>query len=776
MNKTAKNNFIFIIISIIIFLFSFSAFCLLFIKNLTEPLAGGSDIDIWEYIGFYLKENLRFSPLPILNLNNNSVFYPYGTTSVFQPWALERDIFYAIFNSLFGSGPWLKIYYLITIALTAFGSFILLFKEYGYGRAIGFGYLVSFCNFYAIMEYPVHISKAILHWTTLSFIVDFLIVKKFVLGNHVSLRLILLRFCLLFLSLGQDIGYIAGFALTSFTISALFLILLFGYRYFKRTFHFNYLFNILNLYRHELYIYPWTSFVLTSISLLACYIYIPLIVQIFKSAKRFDFTDLPNSGLWVHPLRLFIPFLPGFNPAQPVFKELFADLPENIGAGSPGWFLLILAILGIWTTRKQIAVYIPLIIIFFLLVFYHPTNFPTLNIFPWFAFNRKPVTSIYPVILCLFALGINFNEVGLLKKQYLSSFIVLMIFLGCLELYTAYNIKLSSNNYLIDTKFSFEKSFFIYMDYVKQQPGEAVLDWPFCAVGGNGVGAENLCPYYRLTSGNFSLRRFHTKKVMGQYFGRLHPSQIEPYIEAGWDKLFSPNSPEIMKATRQTRCFLPNEWSFFRDFFHLNDFAGINLYTELLPKNCVQEFYQRFGNPVLETIVPGAGKVQFIPKSPDIFNQVNLALGNKIKYETTLDLSESDLIKNNSPYGLTIKGLNQIETDNTLNSWRWALGPETLLRFKLARSQSLNLNFKFINPIILQNVNIEINGIITETINNLKENDIVERNIFFKGIEGWNQILFKYKDWNKNNTEFVSQDERPMAINFQKLTISAIKK
>ncbi|MGJ5672878.1 MAG: hypothetical protein ACR9NN_04565 [Nostochopsis sp.] len=640
MKRTTNTSLRFIIISIIIFLISFSAFYFLFIKDLKEPLAGGSDIDIWEYIGFYLKENLSFSPFPTLNLNNNNVFYPYGTTSVFQPWALERDIFYAIFRAFFGSYSWLKIYYLITIVLTAFGSFILLFKEYGYGRAIGFGYLVYFYNFYAIMEYPVHISKAILHWTTLSFIVDFLIVKKFVLGHYISLRLILVRFCLLFLSLGQDIGYIAGFALTSFTISVLFLILLFCYRYFKRTFRFKHLFNVLNLYRHELYTHFWISFVLISLSLLACYIYIPLVLQILKSAKGFDFTDVANSGLWVNPLRLFIPFLPRFNPAQPVFKELFGDLPENIGAGSPGWFLLILAILGIWKTHKQIAIYIPLIIIFFLLVFYHPTHFPTLNIFPWFAFNRKLVTSIYPVILCLFALGINLNEVRLLKKLSLSIFMLLLIFLGCVELHTAYTIKLSYNNYLVDTKFSFEKSFFNYMDYVKQQPGEAVLDWPFCAVGGNGVGAENLCPYYRLTSGNFSLRRFHTKKVMGQYFGRLHPSQIEPYIQARWDKLFSPNSPDIMKATRQTRCFIPNEWSFFTDFFQLNDFAGINLYVDLLPENCVQEFYKHFGNAVLETTVPGAGKVKFIPKSPKLFNKVNLALGTQLKYEPLLDLSE----------------------------------------------------------------------------------------------------------------------------------------
>lgn len=78
----------------------------------------------------------------------------------------------------------------------------------------------------------------------------------------------------------------------------------------------------------------------------------------------------------------------------------------------------------------------------------------------------------------------------------------------------------------------------------------------------------------------------------------------------------------------------------FYRFFQLNDFAGINLYVDLLPENCVQEFYKHFGNAVLETTVPGAGKVKFIPKSPKLFNKVNLALGTQLKYEPLLDLSE----------------------------------------------------------------------------------------------------------------------------------------
>jgi hypothetical protein len=627
----------FIVLQILLFSFISFAFSFLIIKKFADPLAGGSDIDIWEYIGFYLTKNLSFSPFPTLSFENNQIFYPYGTNSVFQPWGLERDIFYAVLQS-FGNGPWLQIYYLITVLITAIGTFLLLVWDYGYARAIGFGYLVSFFNFYAIMEYPVHISKAVIHWTTLSFIADFLIVKKIISGQIPSLILILTRVCLLILSLGQDIGYIAGFSLTSLTICTVFIALVLCYRFFKNNYSVKRVLKSININKTNFFAYPYISGFLIFLSTIGGYIYIPLILQITREAKKFDFTEISSGGLWIHPLRLFIPFFPGLNPAKTEFQKLFNDTPENIVAGSPGWFLLILAVVGLWQARRRITIYIPLIIIFLIFVFYNPIQFPTLNIFPWHTFNRKPITSIYPVILCLFALEINFYGLQKFKRQMIS---VLLICLACTELYTAYSLKLYEKPYAVDDSFSFNRNFFHYMKYVKEQPGEAVLDWPFCAVGGNGVGGANLCPYYHLNSGIYSLRRFHQKKVMGQYFGRLHPDQIEPYLQAGWDKLFFPNKTDIFTATRQERCFRSEEWSFFTDFYKYNDFAGINLYVDLLPKDCVAEFYNRFGTPVVETKVPAAGKVKFIPKSPELKNQVNLILGASLKFEPLLNLSES---------------------------------------------------------------------------------------------------------------------------------------
>ena len=195
----------------------------------------------------------------------------------------------------------------------------------------------------------------------------------------------------------------------------------------------------------------------------------------------------------------------------------------------------------------------------------------------------------------------------------------MLVILAVIEVGVAYSFRNEYQPALLD------QSFYIYMNHLKKQPEEAVLDWPFCVTGG-GFG-KILCPYYVYNSGIFTMRRFHEKKVMGQYFGRSHPSQGKPYLDAGWDKLFFPDKT----GTRQNRCFNESEWSFFTEFYKLNDFAGINLYKERLPEECLPGIYQRLGKPVKETIIPGAGAVEFIPKSPELRKQINPELGVSLK-------------------------------------------------------------------------------------------------------------------------------------------------
>lgn len=763
MNKSAyglKISAFIAITTIIGFLFS-----VLVIKNFSAPLSGGGDLDYWEYTGFYLSENFHIFPFPHLDLLNNQSFYPYGVNQVFQPWSLERDFIYAISYKLFGLGAWLQFYYLASVLVTAIGSFILLVKDYGFVRASWFGLVVSFGNFYAIHKYPGHFSISVIHWMVLSLVTDFILVKKIVYKENVSLKFVLLKMLFCILSLGQELAYIASYTLMSLSVCIVFVIFILGHRHYNNPSRlFKKIYHQAITYKHELIKLPLIHLALLGLIFLLSYIYLPLVIQIYHQAKSFDFTGINNGAWWAHPVRLLIPYLPWINPGQPIFDKILKDSPEGLGAGSPGLFLLILGILGLWQARKQRIIFIPLVIIFISCILYHPVNFPILKLFPWFTLNRVQgrCTVIYPVILGLLSLHIEFYRFKKWTRNFIS---ILLVCLACMEIYIAYSFKFNYQPY------SFDKNFFSYMNLVKQQPGEAVLDWPFCIVGGNGLGTEELCPYFWKNASVFSLRRFHKKKVMGQFFARLHPDQIKPYLDAGWNKLFLPDSPDIFKATGQTRCFNSNEWSFFTEFYAVNDFSGINLYTDLLPENCVQDFYVRFGQPTIETQIPWAGKVKFIPKNIALRNQVNLALGSQLKFEPLLDLVKFNLLESRNPYGLTITGLSEIEQDQQNNRWRWGLGPETRLSFKLSTSQKIVLSFSFNNPIDNQEVLLKVNGQVIRNILNISENKVKEDLIEFTGKKGINNIVFKYKDWNQNNISFAPKDKRNMAIYFTKLKL-----
>lgn len=669
-----------------IFIIALFAFSSLIIRDFSGPLSGFTGfgpwqglnhdyVDIQEYKGFYFAKNLSFNPFPHLGLVNNQVFYPYGTNNVFNPWSFEADLFYALFYSFWGTGPWLQIYFLLSVLITEIASFVLLKRDYNIARAFGASLLVSFGNFYAIYKFPHHLPQSVVHWLTLGIIVDFLVVKRVVLKQHVSFRLILVRLFLLFLLLGHDLGYVAGFGLISFTVSSLFMAGLFCYRYDWKNFQQAKLMHqVIEIYRQDFLAYPRTCLALICLTVMAAYLYLPLAVQIARAAKSFDFSGIEFTTLWVNPVRLLLPFIPGLIKPEYSFKEEFNDAQETIFDGSPGLFLLILGSIGLWQNRHQISPFIPLLTTFILCLLYIPGNLvsiltlkelalliassfllwksrknkrifitlsiilvgmflvnstsfllPTLKLFPWFTFNRVGgrCTVIYPVILCLFALHIRFDKWYEHKKRVFAG---LLVVLACIELGTVYSFR---TQYEHPTRLS--QSFFTYMHYVKEQPGEAVLDWPFCIAGeGAGDEADNICPYYFQNSGISALARFHQKKVMGHYFGRLHQSQVKPYFQAGWGKLLDPDE---QGSARQNHCFSSNKWAFFTDFFKFNDFAGINLYVDLLPSACISEFYNRFGSPVVKTFIPGTGQVVFIPKSAELRAQVNLALGKTLKLQ-----------------------------------------------------------------------------------------------------------------------------------------------
>jgi hypothetical protein len=328
--------------------------------------------------------------------------------------------------------------------------------------------------------------------------------------------------------------------------------------------------------------------------LLSLYAYLPLTLQIAFTAWQFDFAAVPELRAWSHPLRLFIPFLPGVDTfALPDYQVWLHDTYESYGQGSPGLYLTILAGIGLWQTRRRVTLWLPIVITLVFCLLYHPTVLPTLKLFPWFSFNRHGgrASLIYPVLFCLLALPIQWpaSRTGWVTAGLLG----LLMISECTHAFytrTILPVNVASNS-LIN-----------YCAIVRQQPGVAVLDWPFCTVGADGVGdQEGLCPYYDQQNSVFTFRRFHDKHVVGQYFGRLHPDQIQPFLRDGWPRLLAPG-----------REFTRQDWQFMNQFLYTNHFAGINLYTDLLTPEQVSDFHTQYGRPIAETSFPGAGRVEFI--------------------------------------------------------------------------------------------------------------------------------------------------------------------
>lgn len=738
-------------------------FALLVVRDVSQPLFGSGDLAQWGYTGFYFGENLRFTPFPSLDLLNDKVFYPYGVNNVLQPWGIEWNLLSAGLDKVFGRGPWLQLYYLATVLITACGAYLLMEKEFGFLKAMLTGFGSTFLNFYAINKYPDHFNYSVVHWQTLSILSDFLLVQKVFERKHVSLRFVLFKVCAMILSAGIDLNYITGIAIVSFLFSGLFVLVVLVVRKAREAQGFTDSFKgLMGIWRQEVLKDPASLVAIGTTAILGAFFYLPLALQIAREATGFPHISAGTSQ-WSSPWRIFIPYFPGFNPGS---GFSLGDFPEGLGAGAVGWTLLIPGLLGLFQARKKIVMFLPLLGVLGLCLFYHPIQFPTLKIFPWFVYARggSRFTCAYPAIFVAFA-----TQATLKNRSHQVRNILLGLFalLAVTEIATAYSVKGSY------APWKPEATFYPFMETVRSHPGEAVLDWPFCIAGGNAVGTSRLGPFYGRNNYVYALRMFHGKKVVGQYFGRLDYSQIEPHLMAGWDKLFSPDTPDYMAATRQTRCFSEEEWKFFLEFFRLNDFAGINLYVDLLPDSCVAQFYERIGRPIAETRIPLAGRVVFIPKPPALRPFLDLEAGKKLKYLPALRTAVPGLLETDRPAHFSFTGIGDLSMQYG-RPFRWALGPRSRILFRLEKAGMVELDLGVVTPIPNQTIRVTVNGVDYGDLFQFGEREGLQRRIRFRGNEGENEIRLSYRYWNHNGVVIAPFWSAPLAaliVHFQVIVL-----
>lgn len=582
-----------------------------FIRNFSMPLSGGGDVDEWEYVGYYLSQHLSFKPFPSLVFNHNQTFYPFGTTQVFSDWSLESNYWFAFFYNHFGHGAWLNYYYILSLIGSFLGSYLILKRDFGQIKAFFVGFVVTFFNFYALNKYPHHYNHSTIHWAILSLFTDFILVKRIILKENISLKWVFLKAFILLATLGMNLGYICGFALNSFVISLIAVVVIIVKRIAKGE---NQLRKYLIDWYADLKRSPMLYLTLSIPSLIVMFLYFPLVLQIYFEAKTFHLDDVNAPHFWSHPLRMLLPYFPNFSALHNPFTHLLKDMPEGLGSGSPGWVCLSLGIIGFFSNRKQFwLVFLPLIILLFISTFYHPNKIPTLKIFPWGAYNRVPsrFTSLLPVIFSCFFLPTDVRKIPY-NKFLLVAFTTFFV----LELSVVYKYRYTQK------PFEFEKNFFGYMQQVKMQKGEAVMDFPFCIVGGDGTGLrENLCPIFQRTCNVYALSRFHEKKVIGGYYSHVHDSAIKGFVGVGIGNWAMPNDSTYIegwkKATKIINAFNDQQLKHFIKYFQYNDFAGINVCVDLIPTKMYQQITFAMGQPTQSTIFPGAGKVVFIPKPKD---------------------------------------------------------------------------------------------------------------------------------------------------------------
>lgn len=575
-------------------------------QDFSGPLVGGADYDgsnrgdtnYFELLGYYVRDHYRFGLHPI-SFFTKDVAYPDGTHIGLLSWCAERDLFHAALLKLFGPGPWIQIYVTLGAALGAVGVTAILTRSIGLMRASLVGFAASFMAFYAWYKFPYHLSMVAIHWVTMSIAADFVTMRLVIDGKRPSATFVMLRAALIVLSMGLDLGYVAGHALTSFCVTMYCAWSFLGQRDRRIVGRLSQLLpeNVGTELSTR-----WMAFVgATLLFLVGLVVYVPFDLAVVRDTATYPMESSPGV-YWASQLHALFPYLPGLHPTSSIVQGIFGK-DEGVGEYAPGFALIAAAVVGVVLAhrRDRSAIIKPLLITTILVFAFHPRWCKTLQIFPWFAYDRVAGrgTVVLPILLAL--LAASAAEWPRLAK-------IVVATLGVAEFATA---TLLVSNYRA-TKL--EARHRAYFDTIAASPGEALLDWPFCMASGTGVMTKELCPYYDRLSTSYANRRFHRKATVSFYLGRMHPTQVGRWIDARWPEMFSPNDPTRLHPTRETRCFSDEQWKKFDELYRAYDFAGLQLYVDLLPESCVEAFHARYGAPRATETLPRVGRVEFIAR------------------------------------------------------------------------------------------------------------------------------------------------------------------
>lgn len=622
------------------------------------PIVLGGDAGQWSFVGHYFVQNLSLLPVPSITLETDWTHYPYGADHTFLHWAFERDLVVGLANRHFGPGPWLQLYFLASLFATALGCFLALRIIHDPRLAFAVAMALGFCNFYALSKFPSHLPHSCLHWTAVGIALDYVAVRLVATGASLSLPLLLSRALLLLLSLGLELGYVAGFSLMSALWSYGWIILLLALRRpegpaaragvlskppasvlptttpsspfdfgrpprsrvlasrTSRRFPCGW-FRLRGVWRDSFLRWCaseaeaarskaiWLGALGLSV-LVAGWFYLPLAFQVAGSAAAHD-APAVSFRTKVHPLRLFLPYLPGVSPAT-VGPHFLGDRAEASSYDfSPGLAFVLAASLSLASKRRRALIAAPFLAMLASCLMFRPPEIPTLHLLPWFHFARVPgrSTMIFPVLLAAVALsGAPFDW----RKRRVRAAGALVVSLLAIETATSYRL-IRQERILPLKSASPRPELWRLLEEIRQSSGEAIFEWPFAISG-----ETSLAAFESSLKGVFQFAPFHEKKGLSAHFGRQLAPTTAPLLNHGWGSLFFPESVPGRRV-RQRRDFAESEWEFLTEFVTLGNYAGILLYPDLLPRETVAGFYSRFGAPSARaTAFQSLGTIEFIPK------------------------------------------------------------------------------------------------------------------------------------------------------------------
>lgn len=611
------------------------------VKDLVNPLLGRDDTDHWLCEGYYFSQHISFTPLPRLDLVNDDVFYPYGVSNVYRAWNLEIAYVYAAAYTVFGHGPWLQWYFLASVLLCAVFVYFVVRRDFGNGWAVFAAIALAFGNFYSLGRFPDHLSLTAVHWLTLSILLDFVITRRFVAKDTVTLRLVLLKAIAQLMCFGHELGYVCGISLTCTLITGCWLICLAGMQC-----------HVSPAKWRNLGIWMWSglaaswrqhrrwNIALAGMVFVAAFLYLPLVLQLFGEAHRNGSQTMPGIAMFpVNRDRLFLPIFPGL-----CSRTLCQQFVGELFSFRPGLFFSLAGVLGLvvgsyYNRGWRVLFPFALLIVFVFTLDLKFVQFARL--LPWHAQARVPsrLSLVLPVALLVMAMYLPIRLWSTRLGRPLFWIGMCIFTIECATAHYCFYRYSNKHRYTVDD------STFELAKVIANSPGAAVMEWPFTVRSGNLVGNRELGIYDWRQRRSPAFQTLHHKKIMGSYFGRLHPSQIRPFLDAGWSSLFLPNTRNPIFVSQQHRDFTESEWRFFEQFFRANDFCGLLVYADLLHPDTVRGFHDRFGEPVAVTHWQGCGEVQFIPRPANWGRNANSHGGKGVTFRPpAISLGDGEMV------------------------------------------------------------------------------------------------------------------------------------